>query len=1083
MDFDLAGARKAGAKDDEIEAFLRKKGFDTNKISVIFEKGRDQSIPAFDVPADKFDVQGALNAGATEKEIADFAVSKGWVPKAKPPVIQTISSMPEQSLWDTIVSKFYTPSVSKEKASNIVALSQATGKKPTQVLRKYDEITEQVVARTYPTPKRAAEVTMGVGAIAGMVVNPIHTITAIGAFMGLDELKNAVVSHVSGEKYEFQAGKGVSDLLKAEGFSRDAIDLLEFAGEAWGAGKVSGLTKSLANAVRGIAKPEEKIKFINEVAAETKKSKRTVEQVVKEKAPATETVEDIAPPTPSLESLEAQVKGGAIRNRDAKYAKESSINLDRLDTTEDVKAFIDGRTRQLSQEIGKKVETWDETRAKAEDLGLDWKDIIRQGKKVEDLAAQVEATRQIQMTMAQTVFDKIRNLPADRTQITPEMKMDILNDVANHGQVLVATSKMSSEIGRALNVHKKMMQSDPEFIQKVGMNKLLEKLSKDKKLEKEFDNIVEELRSVDVTDLKAVNDIVMKHHKAGIMDMIYEGWMNAILSGPKTHVVNITGSLIASAIKTGLELPVASAINILSGKRSGSLLGTATAEGFGSYNGLKDGARAFARAWKTGETEGPWTKVEVAYPKAIPSFEINIGGKMYEVGGKQIRIPTRALQAADEFFKTVFYRGSLSRQAYELAATEKLKGAKFSERVSELLTTPTKEMLERAHYDALYQTFNQPLGKFGQNVMRLRDAVPGRLGYFILPFARTITNLVKYAGERTPFNFAKIAYDYNKGKIPRAELAEELAKPIVGTTLGLTASFLVHEGYLTGGGPKDTKKRNALRSTGWQPYSLKIGDTYVSYNRYDPLGSIIGTAADLTELALDKNTDEETAKQYAGRVAFTLSRNWLSKTYLQSISGMIDALYDPVRYGENFVNSYAGSLIPSMVATVARSTDPYYRNVDTVVEAIQARLPLASEKLLPKRDLWGEPIERKGGFLLKMLSPSDISTEDPSKVDREMVRLGVSKSVPSKKIRNIELEPAEYDVYCERAGKLARRMVERFVESDIYANTRDEINKLKIENIITYARKVEGMKVWAAMERARRMKPIEKKYGLSPKKE
>jgi hypothetical protein len=302
--------------------------------------------------------------------------------------------------------------------------------------------------------------------------------------------------------------------------------------------------------------------------------------------------------------------------------------------------------------------------------------------------------------------------------------------------------------------------------------------------------------------------------------------------------------------------------------------------------------------------------------------------------------------------------------------------------------------------------------------------------------------------------------------------------------MALTTAIMVHEGYITGSGPKDKSKRAALQRTGWQPYSFNIGGTYVSYNRYDPLGQIMGTSADIAEAVLNKPFPEEAdTKNMIGRMAFSLARNWTSKTYMQGIAGIIDGISDPVRYGENFVEQFAGSLIPSMVASVARSEDPYYRDIQGVKDSIQSRVPGMSDNLYPKRDIWGEPIERKGSFTLRMLSPSDVSTATQDKVDSEMVRLGIHVEPVSKKIRNIELTPAEYDLFAEKAGERARQMVERYVESDSYDNRRDEINKLTIGNIITHARKIEATRMWAAMERERRMEPINKKYGRQPTEE
>jgi hypothetical protein len=210
-----------------------------------------------------------------EEELAALDSSMG-APAAKVaplarPRETTIQPAPETSWWDDIKSWFYTPNADKAKASNIMGLSEATGKAPTEVLRNYEPMTREIAAPTYPTAKRTAEVAMTAGIGAGLAANPIATATALGTFFGLDELKNLTVSKLKDQPYEFQGGKGISDLLDAEGFSRDAIDLAEFIGEGIVAGGVTKAGRSVfSSIVQGIRDKAQKIRFINDVAKEVK---------------------------------------------------------------------------------------------------------------------------------------------------------------------------------------------------------------------------------------------------------------------------------------------------------------------------------------------------------------------------------------------------------------------------------------------------------------------------------------------------------------------------------------------------------------------------------------------------------------------------------------------------------------------------------------------------------------------------------------------------------------------------------------------------------------------------------------------
>ena len=58
-----------------------------------------------------------------------------------------------------------------------------------------------------------------------------------------------------------------------------------------------------------------------------------------------------------------------------------------------------------------------------------------------------------------------------------------------------------------------------------------------------------------------------------------------------------------------------------------------------------------------------------------------------------------------------------------------------------------------------------------------------------------------------------------------------LIKAAVGISFAAITQYMVSAGLMdiSGEGPEDEKKKAQLREQGWQPYSLKIGDTWYSY--------------------------------------------------------------------------------------------------------------------------------------------------------------------------------------------------------------------------------------------------------------
>jgi hypothetical protein len=445
--------------------------------------------------------------------------------------------------------------------------------------------------------------------------------------------------------------------------------------------------------------------------------------------------------------------------------------------------------------------------------------------------------------------------------------------------------------------------------------------------------------------------------------MLYEGWMNSLLSGPATHATNIVSNTLTFLTKPFLETPATAVLESFKGKGRKAYFGEASAEIFGSWQGMKEGVRAAIKAWDTGLPSDVFSKIEAPRLNAIP-------GKIGEI----IRIPTRALTAADEFFKSVVYRAELNRQAYSISAREGLKGEKRSARTAELVNFPTETMMDKAHGEALYRTFNKPLGKVGNQLMGLRNAIPFDAGRYLMPLLRTPTNIAKFALERTPFNAGKIAYDVAKGKLPKEQVTAEMAKPIVGTMIGMAVMEWAAEGRITGGGPKDPQRRDALYRSGWQPYSIRIGNNYYGYNRLEPVGSIMGMAADLKELIDDPYHERGQQSAIATKIAMSIARNLTSKTFVKGMSGALDALSDPARYGQQFVQPYAGSIIPNVVASGARAADPYYRQrPKTVMENYATRIPGMSQTLPPRIDTSGLPMEKAGNVITRYISPVPVT--------------------------------------------------------------------------------------------------------------
>ncbi len=514
-------------------------------------------------------------------------------------------------------------------------------------------------------------------------------------------------------------------------------------------------------------------------------------------------------------------------------------------------------------------------------------------------------------------------------------------------------------------------------------------------------------------------------------DAMQEAWIMGLLSGPKTHIVNVMSNS-AVVFMQMYERKVASTVSNILGNSGGVQAGEAMTQWFGLTQSFKDGLRYAAKAAKTGETGFGMNKIELPQTAAITSDAFNLSsqtwaGRAVDGLGNIIRIPGRALAAQDEFFKTIGYRMELNAQALRQAAGEVHSGLipadGLKARVAELLENPPENLRMSAVDQALYQTFTNSPGKLAQSLQSLKAQYPALT--VILPFVRTPANILKFTFERTPLAplMASVRADLSAGGA-RQELA--LARLSTGTALMMVAADMAMSGIVSGSGPKDTRERQALERTGWQRNSIKIGERWYAYNRLDPAGSLLGLAAEMVEIlnnSEDEDTEESVGEAAVAAVA-SISATVMSKTYLSGLADLFEAISDPKRYTESFVQRLVGSTVPAIVGEAARAADPYGREVFNMLDAIKRRVPGLSDDLPLRRDLWGRPVSHQSGlgWAYDVFSPIYTKPARNEPIDEEMLRLGKAVSMPSKKATfqgvNIDLNayPGAYSRYVELAG-------------------------------------------------------------------
>ena len=569
--------------------------------------------------------------------------------------------------------------------------------------------------------------------------------------------------------------------------------------------------------------------------------------------------------------------------------------------------------------------------------------------------------------------------------------------------------------------------------------------------------------TVDPNDLQGslngIMGLARKTQGSRLLDMPREYWINSILSGPRTQVVNVMGNALAGVWST-LETAVG-------GVMTGNL--EVTKQAFASWADMTMYKEAFKFARNTLKTaentldpdarafgEGPQNAITA---EAFGVKEEQRGHDSINGLGDFIRIPSRLLMTTDEFFKQLHYRRSarlklamdglgqgiqdphklaehiekglesivtdsgrymseesLIREGTEIADGQGLKGQEKADFIinykNEKFNEDASGLANYAVDEARYMTFTKELeeGTLARGIQNLSQK--HNLVGFILPFVRTPTNLLKFAFERTPGVFMlpaevkKLLKDLKSDDpILKAQANGKIATSGIASAVMLDMALNNRE-FLTGGGPKDHKQKKALQATGWQPYSFKIDGKYYSYQRLDPFGTLLGVMADLVETGIKspKGFNDSAIDQVFSAVAVTFTRNVTNKSYLAGLQMFTEAASNPERYGDRLLRNFGSSMLPysGLLNQVQYGTgDQESREVRTLADALLNKIPSGRDNLDPKRNLLGEEIMVENLPLIGAINPIATSTEKNDVILNEMASLNHAFREPPSTYHNL----------------------------------------------------------------------------------
>ena len=604
------------------------------------------------------------------------------------------------------------------------------------------------------------------------------------------------------------------------------------------------------------------------------------------------------------------------------------------------------------------------------------------------------------------------------------------------------------------------------------------------------EKLMQKLTDLDRPDVtRQILDFVYKNNTWEVLNEI---WINALLSNPKTQLVNAIGNGITALIKP-IEDKLGS--NISAFLADGDIGKVArynqlSQEAGSTFSGLfrylaeslKMGGKAFRRGELILEGKEGMSKIDTGTNKATGSG----------VFGNTVRLPSRALNAGDETFKQINYRSKLETIATREGLALNLKGKELNKFVDDYYKAGFDEsgrgLNEEALNYAREATYTNELTGFTKKFQEAVNEYPVLKQLF--PFIRTPFQLAKSVVDRSPVAMTyRMKHLLGMTNDPKM-IAKARGQMAMGTMLFSSAFIFEKMGIMSSSTNKvdDDKMLDKFKDselmrfkkteTNFKPYSFIVNNVQVPFGRLDPYGAFFGIVADIStnyqKLSQDEierlgadmqmflfNQSENNPlslldkSAIATKSVFRATRdNLLSKTYLQTVHEIVNAMYSQdERAVKKYFSNKIGSYYPNVLTKILN--DPYLRDATNFIDQVKMRTGLGTPAE-PKFNFMGKPHKNpEGGFergFNNIISPVTATPLEEGKiVAEELLRLGKAPQNLKKFNNNVDYSEYEYkgksaywrlNNYLNTVkieGMTLEKKLEKVIQSDEYKSLTDPL--------------------------------------------
>lgn len=444
----------------------------------------------------------------------------------------------------------------------------------------------------------------------------------------------------------------------------------------------------------------------------------------------------------------------------------------------------------------------------------------------------------------------------------------------------------------------------------------------------------------------------------------------AQLMNPKTIMRNVIGNAgfaITENVKDVFATALDSALSVVTGKRTKSLpdiiaQSRGAKEGF--FKGVDDALSGV-------DTSGFNTQFDLPNTK---TFRSGVGSKLETLMNVSLKAPDRAMYQAA-------YDGSLSSQ---------MRAAKVD--------VATDEMIDIAHHDALYRTFqddNATTVLFTGLKKLLNMGQEFGVGDIVLKYPKTPANLLNRGIAYSPAGFVKAMFEISRplfgGKaFDQREFVETFSRALTGTVGLVGTGALMHRlGIITGKNKEDKDLAAIEKETGLGQYKinasalkrfvmsgfdpeaakLKEGDSLYSYDWFQPAAMGIAIGSNIDEAAKIR---EFKGKDYTGIVE-TIVNGIASGINTTGEQPLLQGLTRLFKYGEpsdvitGLIKQIPSSMVPTLLNQINQLVDNTSKStydqswIQEGLNAAKRRIPGYNQTLTPNVGVYGDVKETYQG--------------------------------------------------------------------------------------------------------------------------